>query len=819
MNQQTIQSSWFGGKMFFQRMQFFNTKPLQFTINRLSLLSLVFVLNLVSASCVEVQSRKPMIPSLPWEIRSDWVSVKTPKTWHNLVAKGNGVSDDTGAIQVSIGKAAILGGTVYFPPGRYRITDTLLLGTLQMDSATRPLGFSLIGHGRDTVFVWDGPKNLPMLRLLGITCSQIIGITFEGCSKASAAFDMGGLGFQAHNLFRHCAFLNCIFSGIDSGRRKQNTGCTEQRIENCLFQNCGRGVSLADFNDYDCVIEGCEFRKCTYAIWTFKGNFYCRDTHFEESRECDVFYESEHTSTLRRCTSLGSKQFLRAQTPICSTVLQDCHVASWYGTCAISQNIMPILMFDCSFKGKRRDSTVIKFVHSATENMVSCNKFANSKYFKLICSNNQIQSAKFYRASSQVKIYNIPVSDKAKRLPKLDAGTSFLKTKAIAGAWTKIPHTTTIPGKIFDVKRDFGAKGGEHDDTMAFKKAIAAAKAHGNGAMVYMPTGHYTVCETLVIDGANWIFGGSGLATKISWYGSENSTLLHVKSPQGVLLEGFEILRMGGRKDGLDILQTGKFGKPSLAVYDTVKGFGFLTAQPLVRGIRFKDMGKDDRALSRGTFGNLQFVNSQAAEILINNHYEGTILVEGNATERTGITAFQFALLEICNPCLWIKNNNSLIMTDFYNEQSKSIYRFESNDSKQRGRISLGTIKIEASPKYLDGYSGEITLGTPQFYTNQLNGQSKFENCNSGKVDILVLGGYFYTHSLHWNKAPDFHVRFLATGGGPDKNYPVKEFLKTHADSTDASVLDQAGRFLDDMRRVGKLDLELNHPGIAAIPK
>ena len=784
-------------------------------MNRLFFGFAVSMLSLVSGNWVEAQSRKPMIPSLPWEMRSDWVSVKTPKNWHRLVAKGDGINDDTAALQMSIAVAAVRGGTVYLPPGRYRITDTLLLGTLQQNSATRPLGFSLIGHGRDTVIFWDGRKDLPMLRLLGITCSRIIGITFDGRRKASSGIDMGGPGFQAHNLFRHCAFLNCRFAGIDSGRRKMNTSCTEQRIDNCLFENCGRGVSLADFNDYDCVIEGCEFRKCAYGIWTFKGNFYCRDTHFEGNREYDVFYESEHTSTLRRCTSSGSKQFLRAQAPHCSTVLQDCHVASWYGACAISQNIMPVLMFDCSFSGRGKDSTVISFAHSATEKLVPCNGFANSKYFKLISSNNRIRSARFYRASCPVKIYNIPAGDRTKRQSGLNASTSFLKTKAIAGAWTDKPHTATIPGKIFDVKRDFGAKGGEHDDTAAFRKAIAAAKAHGKGVMVYMPTGHYTVRETLVIDGANWIFGGSGLATRFSWYGPKNGILLHVKSPQGVLLEGFEILRMGGRKDGLDILQTGKSGKPSFALYDTVRGFGFLTAQPLVRGIRFKNMGKDDRALSRGTFGNIQFINSQAAEILINNHYEGTVLVEGDSPERDGIAAFQFALLEICNPCLWVKNNNSLVMTDFYNEQSKSIYRFEGNGSQQRGRISLGSIKIEDTPKYIDGYSGEITLGTPQFYNNNLNRQSKLENCNGGKVDILVLGGYFFTHSLHWNQAHGFNVRFLATGGGPDKNYPLKDFLKTHADSADASVLAQAGRFLDDMRRAGNLDLELNYPGTA----
>lgn len=764
----------------------------------------------------------PMIPGLNWEKRSDWVSVKTPKTWHGLVAGGDGKNDDTAAIQMTIAAAKARGGTVYLPPGRYRITDTLLTGTLQESSATRPSGFSIIGHGRDTVIVWDGPEDRPMLRMLGLTWSRIVGVTFEGGSRASAAIDMGGPGFQGHNLFRHCAFLNCRFAGIDTGRRKMNTACTEQRIDNCLFENCGRGISLGDFNDYDCVIEGCEFRKCGYGIWTFKGNFYCRDTHFENSRISDVLYESEHTSTLRRCTSTGSKQFLIARTPHCATVLQDCHVSGWTGEAAISQNILPMLMFDCTFTGRGRNSTVIRFRRTDTENLVSCNNLANSGYYKLISSNNLITDARLQKSDGRVKVYEIPAGKAEELSLELTPETSFLKTEAVTAAWTDKPRTVAMPGKIFDVRRDFGAKGGEHDDTEAFKRAIAAAKAHGNGAMVYIPTGHYTVRRTLVLDGDNWIFGGSGLETKLSWYGAKDGTLLHVKAPKRVLLENFEILRMGGRKDGIDILQTGRAGHPTLAVYDTVRAFGFLTPQPLVRGIHFRELGPEDRALSLGTYGNLRFVNSQSAEILINNHYEGVLRVEGKSAERTGITAVQFTLLEICDPCIWVRDNNSLVVTDFYNEQSKSIYRFEGNGSPLRGRISLGSIKIEGTgtpsrkdiPKSFDGYSGEITFGTPQFYHNSLNKQSRFLNINGGKTDVLVLGGCFFTHSLHWTPAEGFRVRFLAAGGGPGKNYPAAEFLKTHADTPDDAAITQASNFLDDMRRAGKLDLELNYPGV-----
>ncbi len=66
-------------------------------------------------------------------------------TWHDVRAhgaKGDGLSDDTEAIQRTIDAAAIGGGTVYFPPGRY-LTGTVVLRdsiTVWLDRGTRVLG-------------------------------------------------------------------------------------------------------------------------------------------------------------------------------------------------------------------------------------------------------------------------------------------------------------------------------------------------------------------------------------------------------------------------------------------------------------------------------------------------------------------------------------------------------------------------------------------------------------------------------------------------------------------------------------------------------
>ncbi len=758
----------------------------------------------------------PEIPSLDWEVRSDWMSVKTPHTWNGVKAVGDGVADDSAALQCAIGSVPVKGGTVYLPPGRYRITETLIFGTLQLDyvdgGAHLPQGFSIIGCGRDTTIVWDGPADQPMFRLTGIRESRIIGVQFDAAGKASSCLDMGGPGFQNHNLLRHCAFKNARKAAIMTSRVKVNTSWTESRIENCLFENSGLGIFLSHFNDYDCVLAGCEFRDCGTAVRTSKGNFYARDCHFERSREADFRTFCEHTPTMRRCTSYGSAHFLIQENPHCATVIQDCHIGGFTAPDgAILQNVVPALIFDTTIEPAPANAAApsIRFRHTETENLVHCNKL--NPDFKLVTANNSFTGG----LQNAQRVFDL--SDKSQYPASgLTPQTSFLKTEAVHAVRTDNPKAAVMPGKIFDVKRDFGAKGGEVDDTEAFRAAIAAAKAHGHGAMVYIPSGHYTVRQTLELDGDDWYFGGSGLQSNLSWYGEEGGVPLHVKSPKSLGIINLQIIRRGGRRDGKDILHTGGGAEKSYTLYDTVRIHGWLITEPDVRGLHFEGLGPNDIVHSRGTYGNLIFKDSGAATILIDNHYEGTLHVKGVNPDRGGITAVQFALLEICDPCIWIEDNNSFVMTDFYNEQSKSLYRFAGNDTLPRGRITLGSIKVEHPSRTIDGYHGDITLlfpqYYPQYYDNKLQGVvSTWKTSNGADVDYMEVASYYYAHSLNWPKDNTFRARFLAVGGSPAKSEDAEQFLSDQADAPlDDAFRAQFHAALEDMRRVGLLDLELN---------
>jgi len=74
--------------------------------------------------------------------------------------------------------------------------------------------------------------------------------------------------------------------------------------------------------------------------------------------------------------------------------------------------------------------------------------------------------------------------------------------------------TAAVPTKVFDAKVAFNAKGdGRADDTGAIQQAIDAARAHGRGAIAYLPTGTYVVTKALRVTGADYTVGGTGFRT------------------------------------------------------------------------------------------------------------------------------------------------------------------------------------------------------------------------------------------------------------------------------------------------------------------
>jgi hypothetical protein len=341
-----------------------------------------------------------------------------------------------------------------------------------------------------------------------VAYSRFVGLFFDGRNKAAVGFyHYSDTRFETEVRHQHLAFVNFTDAGI-LAEPKDKYALAETNFENCLFENCRRGVVFLSFNDYDYTFDGCEFRDCDLGLECRHGNFYVRNSHFQNSRTADILALPEHGCSVRRCTSTGSKRFLELNNPVTPMTVQDCQVANWTNPeGAISLSGAPVILMDCTFTGGPEGKAPVRIARQGQRVIVSENKAPGAP--------------SIIQPGHAGKVYEVPAG---KRKACLQSATQrFMR------------DTARIPGKVFDAKRDFGAKGdGGTDDTAAIQKCIDAAREYGKDAMAYLPTGTYAITGTLKITGKDYFVGGTGFNTKLLWKGAEGGTMIAVHDPQHV---------------------------------------------------------------------------------------------------------------------------------------------------------------------------------------------------------------------------------------------------------------------------------------------
>jgi hypothetical protein len=249
---------------------------------------------------------------------SSWIDVKA-----ECGAVGDGKADDTAAIQKGLdlirpedSKRKIL----YFPGGTYRIT-----GTIQAvrEKHRESQGIGLQGEGADkSVLVYDGKGNEPMLKW-GAWYSTIRGLGFqpkeveggrqevEGGGKPTVGIWFGP-GFSTANEVSDCAFRDLPI-GIQGGT-DQTKGQAEVAVERCLFERCGTGLLLANWNSLDWWLWDCRFMECGTAVSNSPGcgEFRLYRCVLAGSKEADVKVGNLGTFAFVENVSRGSRIFFSA---------------------------------------------------------------------------------------------------------------------------------------------------------------------------------------------------------------------------------------------------------------------------------------------------------------------------------------------------------------------------------------------------------------------------------------------------------------------------------------------------------------------------
>ena len=729
------------------------------------------------AGCALAADAPPPVPlpALAWHPGSDWVNVKT------LGAVGDGVADDTKAIQTMF-SGVTHGSTLYFPPGTYRITDTLNLVTIPQDGT---VGVLVVGCGRDTRIVWDGPAGGRMILCDGLLHSRFVGMILDGRGKAAVCWcHKNSHRFVTEISHEQMAFLNCTDTGLlVDPTRVQATA--ETLVENCWFENCQRGSAILQFNEYDWTYSGCEFRNCGIGVQCRAGNTYVRECHFQGSTTVDLLLNPEHGCSVRRCTSVGSQAFLNFANSVAPMTVEDCRVEGWTNPdWALSVAGGPAMIFDCVFTKPPSQKAPI-LAGGGEHVIVSQNVSADTK-----------------SVYSGGHLYEIPAGKRTGSLTS--AQQSFLRS------------TWPIPSAVLDAKADFGAKGdGKTDDTAALQALLDAARAKGKGVLAYLPVGSYIVTNTLHVTGGDYYFGGTGFRSSLVWRGPEGGTMVAVEDPQHVTLSNLAIGNhdSGQMNNGIDILQTSA-GQPSFVTYENVYVFGMYQKQPDRKGLWLRGLGAGATVLIRHVQGNIHLVDSGAATILADTSYEGSVVVEGKGKDRGGIFGVLTRLGTSTTYPLLVRDNQNFVASDFYIEQADNGLSLQGGPDDPPGRVTFQGPKLHMSasktaanqPFTIDNYSGQVFFGPDQFYVEPL--AEKLQHQGDRPLDLFLLAPSFYNTHLDVQQGTGLHVYLI--GAQQVGTNPTNWTPQDPANLPD--LLPQLAVGLDDLRRLGEMDLKLLHP-------
>ena len=171
-------------------------------------------------------------------------------------AKGDGVTDDTAAIQAAINAAVLTGGIVYFPAGTYVLTSYLTitvggspLTLLSLAGATLELGAGFV----------SGPQGQGHIFINGVGEITIDGLTFDGNKSLLAPDPLHNFAVWIFNgadvTIRNCTARNLNTGGTGGNSAFVWTTGTDraQAIANKILNCAGGGLF---FQGPDSLAEG-----------------------------------------------------------------------------------------------------------------------------------------------------------------------------------------------------------------------------------------------------------------------------------------------------------------------------------------------------------------------------------------------------------------------------------------------------------------------------------------------------------------------------------------------------------------------------------
>jgi hypothetical protein len=420
-------------------------------------------------------------------------------------AKGNGLSDDTMAIQTALNtlQPNSTNHVLYLPAGIYRITQPL-------DFPSHGQVIMIVGENpSNTIIRWDGATNGVMLTY-GAWYSKMTRLTFDGAGKAKTGIAHDS-PFSTHNEFSDMVFKDLQF-GIEAGT-PTGGGNAETAVERCQFVWCTlAGISIQNPNSLDWFIWNSEFDDCGQGVSNTygAGNFHVYESLFRRSTQADIGIANTGYFSARNNTSVGSAAFFTAG-PVAS-----CGLITLQGNTVVSPQGVPLQLADYG-PYLLLDNWIQDFQGLAGNIEPSAGFFSLGNTFTV---SNAIPSG--FDGPAGIRLDNVVIQQKIPvLLPKIPGPLLNLHRQVF-----DLPGPTNAPGIQAAINQ--------------------AAAAGGSRPVVHLPAGNYSIQQTLTIPaGSDLQLIGDGGATSLTWTGTGQGPILYLPGPARATLRDFYLFGTG----------------------------------------------------------------------------------------------------------------------------------------------------------------------------------------------------------------------------------------------------------------------------------
>jgi hypothetical protein len=220
---------------------------------------------------------------------------------YNYGVRGDGVSDDTAALQAALNAAFGMGtGTItqtaqrriVLPPGKFVVKGPGLTGK-------NWFGGCLRGSGRFATMIQNADGG-PVITTDGCQYMRFEDMQLDGAGGTGVLFDLDWKGIGT--ALQSNTFINMYFSSAGIGTRIANDGNmgSENLFLNCFFGNCSiTGLQVVGFNALQQTIIGGNFQTCGKGIQLVNGVAnVIHGVGFQQSSIADISIEAASSNTM-----------------------------------------------------------------------------------------------------------------------------------------------------------------------------------------------------------------------------------------------------------------------------------------------------------------------------------------------------------------------------------------------------------------------------------------------------------------------------------------------------------------------------------------